>query len=69
MQKEAYWLKKKCITIRTETEWIETLMYGWNTLIFNELSSISKVLSQTPSSYISLYGEGDTAVKIIEAIA
>ena len=42
MQKEAYWLMKRCVTIRMETEWVETLNHNWNQLLFEDLNLLKK---------------------------
>ena len=69
MQKEAYMLQKKCITLRSETEWRETLKNGWNTLVFEDLNSIPKVLKMKPGEYIQgIYGEGNAAQEIVKII-
>ncbi len=70
MQKEAYWMKKKCVTIRSETEWVETLQGNANILIFDDLSLLNNILQETEISFNeSLYGDGDSCGKIIEIIS
>jgi UDP-GlcNAc3NAcA epimerase len=69
MQKEAYWMRKKCATIRTETEWIETLHDGWNTLMFEDLSLLEKTLETKSENWNSnLYGTAKSSEKMIELI-
>lgn len=66
MQKEAYWLQKKCVTIRKETEWVETLNRDANTLLFNDLEGINKIFANSNSEYdILLYGNGNTSKEIV----
>lgn len=51
IQKEAYILKKPCITLRTETEWLETVEDGWNILAnVNKSNFINKIESFRPDS-------------------
>lgn len=60
MQKEAYWLNKKCITIRTETEWIETLKGEANHLVFEDLENINELVNKKSIWNPELYGQGNT---------
>lgn len=69
MQKEAYWLKKRCITLRSETEWSETLNGNWNILEFEKLANIQKHLDAELQNYDELlYGDGNSALEISNII-
>ena len=51
IQKEAYILKKPCVTLRPETEWIETVKSGWNLLLKPNNLNISDILEFKPPKY------------------
>ena len=69
MQKEAFWLKKKCVTIRKETEWRETLEDNANVLVFTDLLKIKEELQKLPKKWNeSLYGDGASGSKMIDKI-
>jgi UDP-GlcNAc3NAcA epimerase len=67
MQKEAYWLRIPCITLRDETEWIETVELGWNILTGADCDRIVKAVTtfNAPSNHPPLYGDGQAAEKIL----
>ncbi len=49
LQKEAYWLQKPCITLRDETEWVETLEGKWNQLVGANAEAIVRALDKMPA--------------------
>lgn len=69
MQKEAYILRVPCITVRSETEWIETLNGGWNVLCFENLSDISQFINREIGDHNPLlYGNGNASKDIVDII-
>lgn len=69
MQKEAYWLKTKCITVRKETEWIETLNGNANQLLFDDLGKMQSLLNEDNIEWTdNLYGDGFSGDKIVNRI-
>ena len=72
LQKEAYFFKKPCVTLRDETEWTELVENGFNELAGasyeNIISKVNTMLTKTPDFSIELYGKGDSAGKILEEL-
>lgn len=48
LQKEAYWAMKPCITLRNDTEWVETLHNNWNVLTGDDKEKIISALGNYP---------------------
>jgi UDP-GlcNAc3NAcA epimerase len=61
LQKEAYFLQKPCVTLRDETEWVETVTHGWNRL-WNKPSDAAR-------RPIAEYGDGQAAEAVAKALA
>lgn len=69
VQKEAYFHHTPCITLRDETEWVETVAAGWNQLAGARKETILDCLTRRPEQKeIEEYGTGNTAGKIVEAL-
>jgi UDP-N-acetylglucosamine 2-epimerase len=70
VQKEACWLGVPCVTLREQTEWVETVRAGWNVLAGTDPERITAaVRSLRPSGAPpSLYGDGHAAERIVEVL-
>jgi UDP-GlcNAc3NAcA epimerase len=71
MQKDAYILKKKCISILPFTPWVETLTGKWNSLVFDNLDQLQDNIEIEPSEddyNEGVFGSMNVADQIIESI-
>jgi UDP-GlcNAc3NAcA epimerase len=70
VQKEAYWYGVPCVTLRTTTEWVETIETGWNRLVGTDPEAIvAGVREAAPRSERPLlYGDGHAAEKIADLL-
>lgn len=70
VQKEAYLLNVPCITLREETEWVETVEDGWNVLACRDKDEIVRLARDfVPSQERrDVFGKGDASAKSAELI-
>jgi UDP-GlcNAc3NAcA epimerase len=71
VQKEAYWLGVPCITLRDETEWVETVSAGWNLIGGTEPEHILEAVRtfQPSSAHPVLYGDGFAAQRCVDILS
>ena len=73
VQKEAYWFGVPCLTLREETEWVETIKSGWNVLAGTSVQKIVKEAGHAGARRRNLkrnkiFGDGKASQKIVQIL-
>lgn len=70
VQKEAYFYRVPCVTLRNETEWVETVADGWNCLVGADVQKILAAIDHfSPNGrQQGHYGDGRASEKLVEVV-
>jgi len=70
VQKEAYWFGTPCITLREETEWVETVEAGWNVVVGTRRERILNAVRDVspPAARPNLFGDGTASQNIVRLL-
>ncbi len=70
VQKEAYFAGVPCVTVRDSTEWVETVVAGWNVLVGPDSAAIRAAAAgfRPAAERPHLFGDGHAASRVVGAI-
>jgi UDP-GlcNAc3NAcA epimerase len=70
VQKEAYWYRVPCVTLRANTEWVDTVEAGANVLVDDDPDAILRAVAEArfPDPAPELYGDGHASERIAAAL-
>ena len=68
LQKEAYWYRVPCVTVRPSTEWVDTVAAGANVLVEPDEMAPAVTAARFPKDVPPLYGDGHASERVAAAL-